>query len=199
MNRTGVWRGRRSSHPRVPPRSPKIPVGCGAADSETRVTPPADQERVIDLVLGVARLGEAGLRELWQSHGLDQAGQYRAGRLLPPHLALRGASLHRVGQAQARGDAWLTDGSAPLLRRAAVPPARSAGGSGRFAAGRPRRPSTFSGVDGYKRGRRGRWFRASSRPIYRCRARRSCHDRKKLAAAYLDQSGDFRAYFDLAR
>jgi hypothetical protein len=44
------------------------------ADNETRLVAPADHDRVIDLVLGVARLGEAGLRGWWQSHGLDQAG-----------------------------------------------------------------------------------------------------------------------------
>lgn len=41
----------------------------------TELTPP-DQDDVIDLVLGVARLGETSLRGWWQSHGLDQAGQY---------------------------------------------------------------------------------------------------------------------------
>jgi hypothetical protein len=38
-----------------------------------------DEEQVMNLVLGVARLGEAGLRGWWQSHGLDQAGQYVLG------------------------------------------------------------------------------------------------------------------------
>ena len=49
----------------------------------------------------------------------------RAGRCLSPHLALRGArACHHLGQAKAGGDAWSTDGSAPLLRRVAVPAAR---------------------------------------------------------------------------
>src|SRR5438045_4553762 len=52
-------------------------------DTETRLMAPADDERVIDLVLGVARLGEAGLRGWWQSHGLDQAGQYVLGGSFP--------------------------------------------------------------------------------------------------------------------
>ena len=53
------------------------------AENETRLVAPADHERVIDLVLGVARLGEAGLRGWWQSHGLDQAGQYVLGGSFP--------------------------------------------------------------------------------------------------------------------
>lgn len=53
------------------------------AETDTRVIAPADHERVIDLVLGVARLGEAGLRGWWQSHGLDQAGQYVLGGSFP--------------------------------------------------------------------------------------------------------------------
>lgn len=44
---------------------------------------PPDQQRVIDLVLGVARLGEAGLRGWWRSHGLDQAGRYVLGSSFP--------------------------------------------------------------------------------------------------------------------
>ena len=53
------------------------------AENETRLIAPADHERVIDLLLGVARLGEAGLRGWWQSHGLDQAGQYVLGGSFP--------------------------------------------------------------------------------------------------------------------
>ena len=52
-------------------------------NAETRVTAAANQQRVIDLVLGVARLGEAGLRGWWPSHGLDQAGRYLLGGAFP--------------------------------------------------------------------------------------------------------------------
>jgi hypothetical protein len=60
------------------------------AENDTRLIAPVDHERVIDLVLGVARLGEAGLRGWWQSHGLDQAGQYVLEALsLAPGVARR--------------------------------------------------------------------------------------------------------------
>jgi hypothetical protein len=52
-------------------------------DTETELTPAAEPEPVIRLVLGVTRLGEASLNGWWQSHGLDQAGRYVLGGAFP--------------------------------------------------------------------------------------------------------------------
>ena len=38
--------------------------------------PQSDIDEAIRLVLGIARLGEQGLREWWRSHGLGRGGQY---------------------------------------------------------------------------------------------------------------------------
>src|SRR5437868_436451 len=49
-----------------------------------RVTEPiAETDRAIRLVLGVARLGEQGLRGWWRSHGLGKGGQYVLTRSFP--------------------------------------------------------------------------------------------------------------------
>ncbi|OBH94312.1 BrxE family protein [Mycobacterium sp. E2733] len=40
-------------------------------------------DQAIRLVLGIARLGEQGLRGWWRSHGLDKGGQYVLGGLFP--------------------------------------------------------------------------------------------------------------------
>jgi hypothetical protein len=43
----------------------------------------SDADRAIRLVLGVARLGEQGLRGWWRSHGLSKGGQYVLQRSFP--------------------------------------------------------------------------------------------------------------------
>lgn len=186
------------------------------ADHETRLVAPADHERVIDLVLGVARLGEAGLRGWWQSHGLDQAGQYVLGGSFPRtwryaalELAITSAksrheetlgrptALHlfsdelpfrrlanawlaeqKTGGDTSRIDAfasWTTEMAVESLRAwAGTSVAGEVVGSGlllgRFTSGELGDPGILASIA------------------------------KQLAAAYLEESGDFRApYFDLAR
>jgi hypothetical protein len=76
------------------------------AGPETREIGEAEQGRVIDLVLGVARLGEVGLRGWWQSHGLDQAGRYVLGSAFP--RTWRSAALElAVASAKRRHDDML--------------------------------------------------------------------------------------------
>lgn len=54
------------------------------ADGWDAVTAVAnDTDRAIRLVLGVARLGEQGLRGWWRSHGLGKGGQYVLQRSFP--------------------------------------------------------------------------------------------------------------------
>ena len=55
-----------------------------AVEGQQRPAPGDLQERIAEVV-GVEgdRLGEAGLRGWWQSHGLDQAGQYVLGGSFP--------------------------------------------------------------------------------------------------------------------
>lgn len=186
------------------------------ADNETRVVALADHEGVIDLVLGVARLGEAGLRGWWQSYCLDQAGQYVLGGSFPRtwrwaalELAITSAkrrqeemlgrptALHLfsdelpfrrlasawLAEQKTGGDTSRIDSFADWTTETAVDSLRSwtdtsvAGevvGSGlrlgRFTGAELGDPATLASIA------------------------------KQLAAAYLDQSGDFRApYFELAR
>ncbi len=184
-------------------------------DAETRLTA-TDQERVIDVVLGVARLGEAGLQGWWQSHGLDQSGRYVIGGAFPHtwrwaafELAIASAkrrhedvlgrptALHlfsdelpfrRIASAwlaeqKTGGDGsridefanWTTDSAVVSLRAwTNVDSAGEIVGSGlllgRLTTAELDDPTTLVSVA------------------------------KQLAAAYLDQSAEFRApYFDLAR
>ena len=177
----------------------------------------ADREELVtDLVLGVARLGEAGLRGWWQSHGLDQAGQYVLGGSFPRtwccaalELAIasakhrheemlgRSTALHLfsdelpfrrlagawLAEQKTGGDTSRIDSFASWTAETAVDSLRSWTGTnaagetvgsglllGRFTDVELGDPATLASIA------------------------------KQLAAAYLDQSGDFRApYFDLAR
>lgn len=43
----------------------------------------SDVDQAIRLVLGIARLGEQGLRGWWRSHGLGKGGQFILGRSFP--------------------------------------------------------------------------------------------------------------------
>ena len=49
----------------------------------TEVSPITRVDRVVRLVLGVARLGEVDLRGWWNCHGLDGVGSYVLKRMLP--------------------------------------------------------------------------------------------------------------------
>lgn len=166
------------------------------AENETRLIAPTDHERVIDLLLGVARLGEAGLRGWWQSHGLDQAVQYVLGGSLPrtwrcAALELAIASAKRrheetLGRPTALHlfsdelpSAGLQVRGSPSRRPAAIPLGSTASQAGRLI-----RPSLRSDR-GRAQARQGRSLLSpSSRPIYRCRARRSRHSRLDREAAY---------------
>jgi hypothetical protein len=186
------------------------------AENETRLIDPADHERVIDLVLGVARLGESGLRGWWQSHGLDQAGQYVLGGSFPRtwrsaalELAITSAkrrqeemlgrptALHLfsdelpfrrlanawLAEQKTGGDTSRIDSFANWTTEAAIDSLRSWTGS--TSAGEVVGSGLLLG-------------RLSEAEL--CDAAALASIAKQLAAAYLDQSGDFRApYFDLAR
>jgi len=186
------------------------------ADTETRLVAPADHERVIDLVLGVARLGEAGLRGWWQSHGLDQAGQYVLGSSFPRTWRCAALEL-AIASAKRRHEEMLGRPTALhlfsdelLFRRLAnawLAEQKTGGDTSRidsFASW-----TTESAVDSLRA-----WTGASTAgevvgsglllgrftsaelgdPVTLASIA------KQLAAAYLDGSADFRApYFDLAR
>lgn len=186
------------------------------ADNETRVIAPADHERVIDLVLGVARLGEAGLRGWWQSHGLDQAGQYVLGGSFPRTWRCAAVEL-AITSAKRRQEEMLGRPTALHLFSDELPFRRLA--SAWLAE--QKTSGDISRIDGF-----AIWTTETAVEALRAWTGKSAVGEvvgsglllgrftgaelgdpatlasiaKQLAAAYLDQSGDLRApYFDLAR
>lgn len=177
---------------------------------------PADQERVINLVLGVARLGEASLRGWWQSHGLDQAGQYLLGSSFPRTWRCAALEL-AITSAKRRHEEVLGRPTALHLFSDQLPFHRLAGAwlSEQKTGGDTSRIDVFAS-----------WTTETAVVCLRAWADTGAAAEvvgpglllgrltgaelgdpatlasiaKQLGAAYLDQSGDFRPpYFDLAR
>jgi hypothetical protein len=186
------------------------------AENETRLIDPADHERVIDLVLGVARLGESGLRGWWQSHGLDQAGQYVLGGSFP--RTWRSAALElAITSAKRRQEEMLGRPTALHLFSDELPFRRLAnawlaeqktgGDTSRIdsfanwtteTAVESLRSWTGTSVAGEVVGSGLLLGRFNGAELGDPATLASIA--QQLATAYLDQSGDFRApYFDLAR
>ena len=186
------------------------------ADNETRLVAPADHERVIDLVLGVARLGEAGLRGWWQSHGLDQAGQYVLGGSFPRTWRCAALEL-AVTSAKRRQEEMLGRPTAlhlfsdelPFRRLATAWLAEQKTGGDTSRIERFAGWTTETAVDSLRS-----WTGTSTAgevvgsglllgrltDVELGDPATLAAIAKQLTAAYLDQSGDFRApYFDLAR
>jgi hypothetical protein len=186
------------------------------ADTETRLMAPADHERVIDLVLGVARLGEAGLRGWWQSHGLDQSGRYVLGGSFPRTWRCAAFEL-AIASAKRRHEEMLGRSTALHLFSDELPFRRLASA---WLAEQKTGGDT-SRIDGY-----ATWTTETAVDALRTWTGTTAAGEvvgsglllgrftgaelgdpttlasiaKQLAGAYLDQPGDFRApYFDLAR
>lgn len=176
----------------------------------------ADEANAIDLVLGIARLGEAGLRGWWQSHGLDQAGRYVLSGAFP--RTWRSAALElAVASAKRRHEDVLGRPTAlhlfsdelPFRRLASawLAELKTGGDTARIdefaswttdAAVAFLRDSTGMQATGETVGSGLLLGRLTSAELDDATTLVSVA--KQLAAGYLDQSGDFRApYFDLAR
>jgi hypothetical protein len=184
-------------------------------DAETRLTA-ADQERVIEMVLGVARLGETGLRGWWQSHGLDQAGRYVLGGAFPRTWRCAALEL-AIASAKRRHEDVLGRPTALHLFSDELPFRRLASAwlAEQKTAGDTSRIDEFAnwttevaaealrawaGVDaaGEIVGSGLLLGRLASGELEDAATLVSVA--KQLAGAYLDQTSDFRApYFDLAR
>jgi hypothetical protein len=175
-----------------------------------------DDQGAIDLVLGIARLGEAGLRGWWQSHGLDQAGQYVLGGSFPRTWRCAALEL-AINSAKRRHDEMLGRPTALHLFSDELPLRRLA--SAWLAE--QKTDGDTSRIDAF-----ASWTTETAVDALRARTGTSAAGEvigpglllgrlmaaelgdsatlasiaKQLAAAYLDQSDDFRApYFDLAR
>jgi hypothetical protein len=180
------------------------------------VLTPTDEQKLIELVLGVARLGEAGLRGWWQSHGLDQAGRYVLGNAFPrtwPFAALELA----MASAKRRHEEMLLRPSALHLFSDELPFHRLArawlaeqktgrdtsrvdavAGWTTATAVDALRSLTGTSVDGEAVGSGLLLGRLAAAELGDPATLASIAN--QLAAAYLDQTGDLRApYFDLAR
>jgi hypothetical protein len=175
-----------------------------------------EQDTIVRLVVGIARLGEASLRGWWQSHGLDQAGRYVLGGAFP--RTWRSAALElAVASAKRRHEEMLGRSTALHLFSDELPFRRLA--SAWLAE--QKTAAEFSRIDEL-----ASW--TSETAVASLRDWTGIHTTgeavgpglllgrltsaelehtttllsvaKQLAAAYVDQSGDFRApYFDLAR
>jgi hypothetical protein len=75
----------------------------GFGTSETRV--PIASDRAAQLVVAVARLGEADLAGWWRSHGLDGVGEYLLPDLFPRTATIAGAELAVLSAAKRHVDA----------------------------------------------------------------------------------------------